>query len=122
MTKEKFERKNIPFSRIEEIAENGNCLKASTISAVGMALKTFEELETQEKLMKKQQLKEKVLNLILSLEDSFTIESLFESLRKENIMDDKNKEQIIDIVDNFLESNLIEHIPFSDQYFVVKSI
>lgn len=69
---------------------------------------------------KKQQLHEKVLNLILSFEDSFTLEELFEVLRKENIMDDKNKEQIIDSVDIFLESPIIEHIPLSDKYYVIK--
>ena len=53
MAKEKFERKNIPGSRIEEIAENGNPPKASTISAVGMALKSFEELETKKNTSKK---------------------------------------------------------------------
>lgn len=71
-------------------------------------------------MVNKQQLHEKVLNLILNFEDSFTIEKLFEVLRKENIMDDKNKEQIIDIVDNLLESSLIEHIPLSDKYYVIK--
>ncbi|MBR5227871.1 MAG: hypothetical protein IKV94_04445 [Clostridia bacterium] len=69
---------------------------------------------------KKQQLHEKVLNFILSFEDSFTIEKLFEVLRKENIMDDKNKEQIMDIVDNLLESPIVEHIPLSDKYYVIE--
>ena len=71
-------------------------------------------------MVNKQQLHEKVLNFILTFEDSFTLEKLFEVLRKENIMDDKNKEQIIDIVDNLLESPLIEHIPLSDKYYVIK--
>ena len=47
MIKEKFVRKNIPVSRIDEIAESRNCPKVSTISAVCTVLKAFEELETK---------------------------------------------------------------------------
>lgn len=69
---------------------------------------------------KKQHLHEKVINVILSFEDLFTLKKLFEVLRKESIMDDKNKEQIIGIVDDILESPLIEPVPFSNKYCVIK--
>ena len=65
------------------------------------------------------ELKERILNLILNFKGSFTLEELFEVLRKENILKYKNKEQIIDTIDYIFESSLIEHIPFSDRYVVV---
>ncbi len=66
----------------------------------------------------KKQLNDKVLNFVLTFEDSFTVEQLFGVLREANIMDDENKEQVIDIVDNLMESSIIQHVPLSDKYFV----
>ena len=47
MSKEKFVRKKVPASRIEEIASKSNSPKASTTVAVCMVLETLEELEVQ---------------------------------------------------------------------------
>ena len=44
MTKEKFVRKNVPASRLEEIAGNCNGTKALTTTAVCMVSETLEKM------------------------------------------------------------------------------
>ena len=53
MAKEKFVRKHIPSSRIEEIAGNCKEPKASTTAAICMVCKTLDELESRRNDSKK---------------------------------------------------------------------
>ena len=60
----------------------------------------------------------KVLNVVLLFKEKFTIKELIETLRVKEIMDDNNKQQVLDSVDEVMESGLIRHIHFTEEYYV----
>lgn len=63
-------------------------------------------------------LQEKVLEVILSMTGEFTIQDLIEMLATENIYVEGSKDQVVDIIDGYLETNVINHVPYTDKYYV----
>lgn len=63
-------------------------------------------------------LSEQVREVILSMSGEFTMEDLISKLAAENIFVDGCKDKVLDIVDEYLETNIINHIPFTDKYYV----
>lgn len=63
-------------------------------------------------------LSENVREVILSMSGEFTIEELIAKLAAENIFVEGNKEQVLDLVDGYLETDIIKHIPYTDKYYV----
>lgn len=61
---------------------------------------------------------EQVRNVILSINGEFTIEELIAKLANENIFVDGRKDKVLDIVDEYLETSIINHIPYTDKYYV----
>jgi len=63
-------------------------------------------------------LSEQVREVILSMSGEFTIEELISKLTTENVFVEGSKDRVLDIVDKYLETNIINHIPFTDKYYV----
>ena len=63
-------------------------------------------------------LEEQVREVILSMSGEFTMQDLIKKLATENIYVDGVKDRVLDIVDKYLETNIINHIPYTDKYYV----
>ena len=63
-------------------------------------------------------LSENVEKVILSMNGEFTMQDLIKKLTDENIFVEGQKEQVLDIVDAYLENDIMKHIPYTDKYFV----
>lgn len=63
-------------------------------------------------------LEEQVIEVILSMDGEFTVQQLITKLAEENIYIDGCKDRVLDILDAYLETNLINHIPYTDKYYV----
>lgn len=63
-------------------------------------------------------LSEQVREVILSMSGEFTMEDLIAKLTVENIFVEGSKDEVLDIVDKYLETNIINHIPLTDKYYV----
>ena len=63
-------------------------------------------------------LAEEVRIVILAMEGEFTMEELFKKLAAENIFVEGRKDQVLDLVDKYLETDIMHHIPFTDKYYV----
>lgn len=63
-------------------------------------------------------LSENVREVILSMNGEFTMEDLIAKLAAENIFVEGQKEQVLDVVDKYLETDIMHHIPFTDKYYV----
>ncbi|MBR6641549.1 MAG: hypothetical protein IKL08_05105 [Clostridia bacterium] len=63
-------------------------------------------------------LSENVREVILSMNGEFTMEDLIAKLAAENIFVEGQKEQVLDLVDAYLETDIMHHIPLTDKYYV----
>ncbi len=63
-------------------------------------------------------LSENVREVILAMPGEFTMEELIAKLAAENIFVEGQKEQVLDLVDGYLETDIMHHIPFTDKYYV----
>lgn len=61
-----------------------------------------------------------VRTAILSIEGEFTLEDIYKKLSSTGILTKENKNKVLEIMDELLESPLIKHIPFSDKYYIDK--
>ena len=66
-------------------------------------------------------LEKEVKNTILSFNEPFSVVELIQALREKNIMTEENKGEIMRIVDETLESSLVQPITFSKKYYIVSS-
>ena len=63
-------------------------------------------------------LSENVREVILSMSREFTMEDHIAKLSAENVCVEGKKEQVLDLVDAYLETDIIKHIPYTDKYCV----
>jgi len=62
-----------------------------------------------------------VKKTILNFDESFTVRDIVLTLKEKNIMNDDNKNRVMKIVDEVLELAIVEHIPFSDEFYILGS-
>lgn len=62
-----------------------------------------------------------VKKTILNFDDPFTVRDIVLTLKEKNIMTDDNKNRVMKIVDEVLELAIVEHIPFSDKFYILGS-
>lgn len=59
-----------------------------------------------------------VRTTIFSMYGDFTIEDIIKKLYQAEILTEENKNEVLGIINELLESSLIKHIPFSNKYYI----
>ena len=59
-----------------------------------------------------------VRTAIFSMYGDFTIEDIIKKLYQTEILTEENKNKVLEIINELLESSLIKHIPFSNKYYI----
>ena len=63
-------------------------------------------------------LKSTVVNIVLSFEDDFTLEDIIRILREKSVLTDENKEEVMSVIDEVLNTTIVREVPFSDKFYV----
>ena len=61
---------------------------------------------------------EEVREVALSMSGEFTMPEFMARLMFKNIMVEGNKGEVLDAIDECLENGIINHIPYTDKYYV----
>ena len=65
-------------------------------------------------------LKQQVVNTILSFEESFSRQDIYESLKRKDINVEENRGVISHTINATISSPLIKHVPFTNRYYNVE--
>jgi len=65
-------------------------------------------------------IKQQVVNTILSFEDPFTLNDIYESLKRKDINIEENRGVISNTINVILSSILIKHVPLTNKYYNVE--
>ena len=63
-------------------------------------------------------LDEQVIEVVLSMTEQFTMQQLIAKLAEENLFIEGQKQRVLDILDEYLDRGIINHIPYTDKYYV----